>query len=156
EEQVAVVTLEEIRLVAALFPVVAGDLGDGILTLSADHVVAPRATLQLVVAASTVGEVLARAPQDQVEAAARLHVGVARVGLDHVVAGDLGDDIVTLAAADLVATVATLEGVVTTVAVDRVAVVAALDPVVVAERMIVSDRGIVDAVVDRLGVDARR
>ena len=145
EEQVAAVALHEVRLVAALFPVVAAVTEGGVQALTEIDEVVVGATEGLVGVGSTVGEVLAGAAHQDVKTRAGIDGVVAGTALRHVVAREVGDDVVTLAAERDVRAGAALDPVVAAQTPERVVVVAAADAV---------DGG--RAVVDRLGVDPRR
>ena len=144
EEQVAAVSLHEVRLVAALFPVVAAVTEGGVEALAEVDEVVVGSTEGLVGVGPTVGEVLAGATHQDVQAGSAVEGVVAGTALGHVVATEVGDDVAALAAECDVGSGATLDDVVAQAAPEGVVVVATADAV---------DAG--RAVVDGLAVDAR-
>src|SRR3954451_12043167 len=145
EEQVAAVSLHEVRLVAALLVVVAAVTERGVEALAEHDEVVTVTTEGLVGVGPTVGEVLALATHDDVQARAGVDRVFAGTALGDVVSVEVGDDFVADAAQCHVGPVAALQLVVAQPTPEGVAVVAAGHPV--------DARG---AVVDALAVDTGR
>ena len=143
EEERGAVTDEEVRLVAALCPVVSTVTEDGVQALAADGEVVAGAEEVLVRVGTTVGEVVPVATHDDVESGTAVDGVVAGTALGHVVAGVVGDDVVALTAQGDVGAVTTLDDVAALATPEGVVVSTAPDPV--------DGRR---AVVDGLGVDA--
>jgi hypothetical protein len=112
EEQVAAVPLHQVRLIAALFPVVAAVAERGVKALTEHDEVVTGSGEGLVGVGSAVREVLAIATHDDVQAGTGVDRVIAGAALGNVVTGEVGDDVVAFTAECDVSSVTALDDVV--------------------------------------------